>query len=66
MVIEPHSEDHLDPKDRTLEKQRSREADERALASGRISSAELRAENEVFVRLGSPGRIDFAAARRLA
>lgn len=52
--------------ERALEKERSRAADARALASAQISSAELRVQNEVFVGEREPARIDLAAARALA
>lgn len=41
--------DHLDPAERAREKQRSREDDAHALASGAKSRAQLRRENGVFV-----------------
>ena len=40
--------DEYDAKQRALEKQRSRDADEQALASGDKSQAQLREENGAF------------------
>lgn len=40
--------DRLDPAERAREKQESRDADARALASGAKSAAQLRRENGVF------------------
>jgi hypothetical protein len=45
MAQEP---ERLDPKERTREKQRSREEDARALASGEKSPADLQRENGHF------------------
>lgn len=56
----------LDPAARASEKDRSRQADSEALAYGRVSSSDLREENEVFGRLGVLVRIDLSAARALA
>lgn len=56
----------FDVAERALEKERSRAADARALASAEIGVAELRAQNEVFVGEREPARIDLAAARALA
>jgi hypothetical protein len=39
---------YLDPKERAAEKERSRQADERALASGEKSRAQLKQENGYF------------------
>lgn len=50
---------------RAAAKQRSRVADERAIASGRKSVFELKHENEVFAPLAREARIDFSASRRL-
>jgi len=55
----------LDPRARAAAKQRSRDADERALASGRKSVAQLKRENEVFAPLAREARVDFTAARSL-
>jgi hypothetical protein len=66
MAVNPPSLKCLDAGQRALEKERSRAADGRALASARISVAELRAQNEVFVGQDAPARIDLAAARALA
>jgi hypothetical protein len=64
--MKPPAAERLDGAKRALEKERSRAADVRALESARTSVAELRAENEVFVRGRTPARIDLAAARALA
>lgn len=56
----------LDPAARALEKDRSRQADSEAFAHGRVSSGDLREQNEVFGRLCAPIRIDLSAARALA
>jgi hypothetical protein len=48
--------------ERRREKQRAREADERALASGEKSAEQLRWENGHFARLGA--RVDYDGARR--
>jgi hypothetical protein len=47
MALEPNPE-RLDPAERAREKQRSREDDARALASGAKSQAQLRRENGLF------------------
>jgi hypothetical protein len=44
----PQEPDRFDPQERAREKQRSREADERSLASGEKSRDELRRENGHF------------------
>jgi hypothetical protein len=64
--VNPPAAKRLDPAGRALEKERSRAADARALASARISVAELRAQNEAFAGGSAPARIDLAAARALA
>jgi hypothetical protein len=51
---------------RAREKERSRAADALALAGGKAAAIELRAQNEAFVRIGQPGRIDLSSARALA
>jgi hypothetical protein len=66
MAVNPASAKCLDPVERALDKARSRAADGHALASARISVAELRAQNEAFVGQDAPARIDLAAARALA
>jgi hypothetical protein len=66
VAVNPSAAKRLDPSRRALEKERSRAADARALALARISVAELRAQNEVFVGGRAPARIDLAAARALA
>jgi hypothetical protein len=55
----------FDPRERAREKARSRVADERALASGQKSMADLKRENEVFAPLASSARIDLSASRSL-
>jgi hypothetical protein len=49
-----------DPAERAAEKQRSREADERALREGRVSRDDLRVRNAFLSPHG--GRIDYAGA----
>jgi hypothetical protein len=62
----PRSDEQtFDPAERAREKQASRDADARALASGEKSALELERENEVFARLASRARIDLPAARSL-
>lgn len=56
----------FDARARKAEKQLSRSADVRALASGAKDVAQLKRENEVFAPLARDARIDLAAARRLA
>ena len=55
----------LDSRIRSAEKQRSRLADGRALASGQKSVAQLKRENEVFAPLAREARVDFSASRSL-
>lgn len=66
MALSPIAPDCFDPARRALEKEHSRAMDARALASERNAADELRAQNEAFVRVGAPGRIDLSAARALA
>ena len=55
----------LDQAARAAEKQRSRDEDARALASGEKTVEQLREENEVFARLAPRTRVDTAASRSL-
>lgn len=55
----------LDQAARAAEKQRSRDEDARALASGEKTVEQLREENEVFARLAPRTRVDIAASRSL-
>jgi hypothetical protein len=55
----------LDPAARAAEKQRSRDEDARALASGEKSLEELWHENGAMARVLARGRIDLAASRSL-
>lgn len=55
----------LDQAARAAEKQRSRDEDARALASGEKTVEQLREENEVFARLAPITRVDLAASRSL-
>jgi hypothetical protein len=57
---------HLDGKARAQAKQASRDADARALASGRRSAAALRQENEVVANAARSARLDLAASRSLS
>jgi hypothetical protein len=50
---------------RAEEKEASRRRDERELASGRKSAAQLRRENEVFGELASSARVRLLASRSL-
>jgi hypothetical protein len=50
---------------RAKEKEASRRRDERELASGRKSAAQLRRENEVFGELASSARVRLLASRSL-
>jgi hypothetical protein len=54
-----------DPAERAAEKQRSREADERALASGELTREQLTAKNAYFSFPPEMVEIDFAAVRPL-
>ena len=56
----------LDAEQRAREKERSRAADERALASGAKSVAQLKVENEAFAPLASMSRLDLSASRSLS
>lgn len=51
----------FDPAQRAAEKQRSRDADARALAEGRVTEEQLRRDNNMFhgvarIELGTPKR----------
>jgi len=50
---------------RARAKQSSRRVDERALASGGKSAAQLRRENEAFASLARSVHVNFAASRSL-
>lgn len=63
--VSRRDEEKLDPAERAAEKQASRDADARALASGEKSVEELRFENEALARVLSRGRIDLTASRSL-
>ena len=52
-------------RERAVEKQRSRRADERAISSGGKSVAQVKGENEVFAPLAVDARIELAASRSL-
>lgn len=54
--------EHFDAQERALEKARSRSCDQRAVALGQKSDAELKRENEVFAPLGAGARIDLSAS----
>jgi hypothetical protein len=58
-------EETFDPAERAAEKQRSRDEDYRALASGEKTVAELQLENEVFARLASRARVNPSASESL-
>lgn len=64
--MNPPVPQRLDVAERALEKERSRAADARALASGQVGVGELRSQNEAFVGDRGSARIDLAAARALA
>ncbi len=54
-------EDHFDPAQRAAEKAAARQADDEALASGRVSAAELNKRNFAFACVDfSKARIDFS------
>lgn len=55
--------DDYDPRQRVLEKQRSREADAQALASGEKTRAQLRDENRAFVFPRERLRVDFSRVK---
>ena len=57
--------DRFDALSRGREKELSRVADDRDLASGRKSPQQLRRENEVFAWLSCSARVDLAASRSL-
>ncbi len=58
--------DHVfDPAARAAQKQRWREEDARALASGEKTAEQLRDENEVFAKLARLASVDLTASRRL-
>jgi len=65
MTMEKTSEQTFSPRERAAEKQRSRDEDAAALASGRKSAAELQRENEAFARLASRARVDLRASKSL-
>lgn len=66
MALSREASGRFDLARRAREKERSRVADARMLAVGRAAAVKLQAENEAFVRIGQPGRIDLLAARALA
>lgn len=55
----------LDPAARKRCKQESRDADARALITGRKTSEQMREENEVFAALARGARVNLKAARSL-
>jgi hypothetical protein len=55
-----------DPKARSAAKQRSRQADERALLGGLKSAAQLKRENEALAPLARVARVDLPASRSLS
>lgn len=55
--------EHYDPQERAREKQRSRDADAEALASGRISREQLRRDNGHFAFPNA--RVDWDGAESL-
>lgn len=57
--------ERFDPRVRAEEKDRSRRSDERALAAGRVSAAELRRENAAFGAVARSGRANLARSRSL-
>ncbi|MBA2451474.1 MAG: hypothetical protein H0V51_25945 [Chloroflexi bacterium] len=57
---------HIDPRARARAKQASRAADERMLATGEKSVAQLKRENEVFAPFARSAKIDLTSSRRLA
>ncbi len=65
LTMEKASQQSFSPRERAAEKQRSREEDAAALASGRKSAADLQHENEVFARLASRARVDPSASKSL-
>lgn len=62
--MQSHGE-HLDPRVRAREKQASRDADVRALRSGRKSAEQVSRENEFLARFAHSARVDLAASRSL-
>ncbi len=57
---------YFDPDALMRAKQASRAADERALASGEMSVAEMRRKNDVFAPLARRSRINLSASRSLS
>jgi hypothetical protein len=57
---------HLDPKQRSAEKEAARHADEEALRSGRKSVAQLKRENEAFAFSPSEARVNWKQARSVS
>jgi hypothetical protein len=55
----------MDTQARAADKQRSRSLDERALANGSKSVAQLKRENEAFAPLAASARVDLRASRSL-
>jgi hypothetical protein len=57
---------NINPRSRALTKQAARASDERLLASGRKSVAQLKRENEAFAPLARSARVDLSASRSLS
>jgi hypothetical protein len=56
---------HVDPSSRARAKQAARADDERLMASGEKSVAQLKRENEVFAPLARSARVNLSASRSL-
>jgi hypothetical protein len=65
MVMAEPSQRSFSPRERAAEKQRSRDEDAAALASGRKSAADIERENGALVRVLVRGRIDLRASKSL-
>jgi hypothetical protein len=59
----PSHIEHFDPQERLAEKAESRRVDDRALAAGAKSVAQLKRDNESFAFPPSKARIDWGSAR---
>ncbi len=57
---------HIDPNSRARAKQAARAADERQMASGEKSVAQLKRENEVFAPLARSAQVNLSASRSLS
>jgi len=55
--------EHFDPEERFAEKAKARRADDRALAAGGKSVAQLKQDNEAFAFPPGKARVDWESAR---